>query len=67
MMLLVLPAWVVCRRLGWSTSAVWVAPFIIPVTHYALLRSMVLTLRRGGVRWRDTFYPLALLRSGNVR
>jgi glycosyltransferase involved in cell wall biosynthesis len=29
---------------------------------YATLRSMVLTLVRGGVVWRDTFYPLADLR-----
>jgi hypothetical protein len=24
-------------------------------------------LRQGGVRWRDTFYPLDLLRKGTVR
>lgn len=29
---------------------------------YALLRSMVVTLARGGVVWRGTFYPLAELR-----
>lgn len=29
---------------------------------YAMLRSMVLNLRRGGVVWRGTFYPLAELR-----
>jgi len=34
---------------------------------YALLRSAVLTLRQGGVRWRDTFYPIAMLRDGAVR
>jgi glycosyltransferase involved in cell wall biosynthesis len=28
----------------------------------ALARSTWITLRRGGVRWRDTFYPLAQLR-----
>jgi glycosyltransferase involved in cell wall biosynthesis len=29
---------------------------------FALLRSMIITLRQGGVRWRGTFYSLAELR-----
>jgi len=29
---------------------------------FAFLRSGWITLRQGGVRWRDTFYPLELLR-----
>ena len=29
---------------------------------YAMLRSAFVTLQQGGVRWRGTFYPLALLR-----
>ncbi|HEX6818017.1 MAG TPA: glycosyltransferase [Ktedonobacterales bacterium] len=29
---------------------------------FAVLRSMWLTLRHGGIRWRETFYPLAELR-----
>ncbi|MGA7380986.1 MAG: glycosyltransferase [Terriglobales bacterium] len=33
---------------------------------YILLRSMVLTLGRGGVVWRGTFYPLKELRKGMV-
>lgn len=31
-----------------------------------IARSMSLTLRRGGVTWRDTFYPLNELRRGKV-
>jgi hypothetical protein len=31
-----------------------------------LLRSTVLTLWRGGVIWRDTFYPLSELKKGVV-
>jgi glycosyltransferase involved in cell wall biosynthesis len=33
---------------------------------YITLRSMILTLRRGGVVWRGTFYPLEELRRGMV-
>ncbi len=33
---------------------------------YSLLRSTAVTLWRGGVVWRDTFYPLAELRKGIV-
>ena len=33
---------------------------------YILLRSMTLTLSRGGVVWRGTFYPLEELRKGMV-
>jgi glycosyltransferase involved in cell wall biosynthesis len=33
---------------------------------YILLRSMTLTLARGGVTWRGTFYPLEDLRRGMV-
>lgn len=33
---------------------------------YMLLRSMVVTLRQGGIVWRGTFYPLAKLRKRMV-
>jgi glycosyltransferase involved in cell wall biosynthesis len=33
---------------------------------YTTLRSMIYTLRRGGVEWRGTFYPLDELRKGLV-
>jgi len=33
---------------------------------YTMLRSMALTLGRGGVIWRGTFYPLEELRKGMV-
>jgi hypothetical protein len=34
---------------------------------YALIRSMVIAHRQGGVKWRSTFYSLATLRSGQRR
>jgi hypothetical protein len=33
---------------------------------YTMLRSMILTLGRGGVVWRGTFYPLRDLKKGMV-
>lgn len=53
--------------LGWKmTRSVWMwpaFPFAMLLMLFAFLRSGWITLRQGGVRWRDTFYPLATLRS----
>jgi hypothetical protein len=54
------------RRSGLSP---WLALFFTPaaaVQCVALLRSMVLTLWEGGIRWRGTFYPLKDLRAHAV-
>jgi len=51
------------RRL--TQSPAWMALFFSPcaaVITYAFLRSMVLALARGGIRWRGTHYPLDTLR-----
>jgi 2-keto-4-pentenoate hydratase len=47
--------------LSWPVAAVLVL--------YAMMRSMVVTLARGGVVWRGTFYPLGELRrqAGRLR
>lgn len=62
-----LPAAVVARRIGWSWPCAVLLPFMFPVFAYTLLNSIFVTLRNGGIRWRDTFYPLATLRAGNVQ
>jgi len=67
MLSLSLPAGVLARRLGWTWSAAALAPFIYPALFYAVLNSAFVTLRQGGVRWRDTFYSLDALRAGTVR
>lgn len=64
---LILPATILARRLRWSWPCAVLVPFMFPVFLYALLNSTFKTLRQGGIRWRETFYPLATLRAGNVR
>lgn len=64
---LILPASILARRLGWSWPCPLYMPFMFPVFLYAVLNSTIVTMRQGGIRWRDTFYPLAVLRAGTVR
>jgi glycosyltransferase involved in cell wall biosynthesis len=66
-LLLTLPGAILARRLGWAWYCAIGVPFMFPVFLYALLNSTLVTLRQGGIRWRDTFYPLETLRAGNVR
>jgi hypothetical protein len=33
---------------------------------YVVVRSAALTLRQGGIRWRDTLYPLDQLRANRL-
>jgi hypothetical protein len=46
----------------------WYMTLALPVAAgvclWAVWRSALITLRQGGVRWRETFYPLDLLRRG---
>jgi glycosyltransferase involved in cell wall biosynthesis len=62
-----LPAVIIARRVGWPIRGALFTPVVFPILYYAVLNSTFVTLRQGGVRWRDTFYPLDLLRKGNVR
>jgi glycosyltransferase involved in cell wall biosynthesis len=64
---LILPAGILARRVGWSWPCALCVPFMIPLFLYALLNSTFVTLRQGGIRWRDTFYSLDTLRAGTVR
>lgn len=64
---LALPAAVFARRLGWSPASAAITPLMYPLMFFALVNSAVVTLRQGGVRWRDTFYSLDALRRGNVQ
>jgi cellulose synthase/poly-beta-1,6-N-acetylglucosamine synthase-like glycosyltransferase len=61
------PAAIFARRLGWSPASAAITPLLYPVLFFAVVNSAIVTLRQGGVRWRETFYPLDALRKGNVR
>lgn len=44
-----------------------VHPLCAAAFSFVMARTLWLTLRRGGVRWRGTFYPLARLRAQRLR
>ena len=62
------PAGILAHRIGWPWFIALGVPLAMPVVLLcSLLNSTFKTLWRGGIRWRDTFYPLATLRAGNLR
>lgn len=50
----------------YSAAAGALFPAMLPFPWIVLWNSTLVTLRQGGIRWRDTFYPLAELRRGLV-
>lgn len=66
-LLVIVPAAVLARRLGWSCRSAFYVPLMFPLFLYSVLNSTFVTLRQGGIRWRETFYPLETLRAGNMR
>jgi glycosyltransferase involved in cell wall biosynthesis len=61
-----IPALVIAKRLKWPKRGALLTPFVFVALYYAVLNSTVVTVRQGGIRWRDTFYSLEKLRAGNV-
>jgi hypothetical protein len=61
-----IPTSIIARRLNWKRRGALFAPIVFVALYYAVLKSTVVTLRQGGIRWRDTFYPLETLKAGNV-
>ena len=57
--------------LSWKMARSWVLwpafPIALLLTQFAFVRSGWVTLRQGGVRWRDTFYPLDSLKANVYR
>ncbi len=64
---LIIPAAVACREAGWGPLPAILTPLAIVLMPLSVTRSTWLALRRGGVTWRGTFYPLAALRRGVVK
>lgn len=62
-----LPAALGARSQRWGLAGVLLSPLAFWVVLAAGVNSAARTLADGGVRWRDTFYPLAQLRRGIVR
>jgi hypothetical protein len=62
-----IPGTLYVRRSGWPLWTGLLVPFCHVAFPIAGINSTWKTMRQGGVRWRDTFYPLAELRAGIVR
>lgn len=54
------------KTVGFPISVGFFYPWAMVVFAFIMLRSMVLTLRQGGIRWRDTFYSIESLRAGRA-
>ncbi|HWZ51561.1 MAG TPA: glycosyltransferase family 2 protein [Granulicella sp.] len=54
------------RQSGIAPWNALLMPFGALLLVYALLRSMLVTLVQGGIRWRGTFYPLSELRRNSA-
>jgi glycosyltransferase involved in cell wall biosynthesis len=54
-------------RAGAGVLVTPVLPLMFVTFLFILWRSAAITLRQGGVRWRDTFYPVAELRRNQLR
>jgi len=67
MLSVTVPAAVLAPRIELPRVAAVLVPLVFPVLVLAMTNSAFRTLRQGGIRWRDTFYPLDQLRQGNYR
>jgi hypothetical protein len=56
----------VCREFGVSRLYALTQPIGAVIFAWMLARSTIVTLRRGGITWRGTFYPLEELKRGVV-
>ena len=64
--LTVCEGWYAARYYGTSRGAGLLMPLFSLAGAWLMLRALVLTHWQGGIRWRDTLYPLAWLKSNRV-
>jgi cellulose synthase/poly-beta-1,6-N-acetylglucosamine synthase-like glycosyltransferase len=53
-------------QLGWCWGWAFLAPILTVILCWIFLRSALLTLYRGGISWRGSFYPLHELKQNRV-
>ncbi|MGE0556555.1 MAG: glycosyltransferase family 2 protein [Gemmatimonadales bacterium] len=56
----------VAREVGVAPSRALLYPLVVLLFAFIVLRTAALNLAQGGIRWRDTFYPLSLLKTNKV-
>lgn len=66
LLLLVMTFLRAAAEIGVRYSSVFWYPLVLLLFNYILWRATILTYVRGGIRWRDTFYPLADLKANKV-
>ena len=66
LLLLVMTFLRAATEIGARYSSVFWYPLVLLLFNYILWRATILTYVRGGIRWRDTFYPLADLKANKV-
>jgi len=59
-------AWMAARGMNVPQSCALAFPLAVLLMMYIQWRSMLLNYYHGGIRWRDTFYPLADLKANRV-
>lgn len=64
---MIIPSAILAWRQRWPFISALLTPLACLILVVATVNSAVVTLRQGGIRWRDTFYPIAMLRAGRVR
>ena len=67
MMSTAVPALIHARQSRWPWVSALLAPLGFVVFALSGIYSTWKALRQGGIRWRETFYPLEELRAGMVR
>jgi hypothetical protein len=61
------PSVIMSRHSGWGWLPALLSPLFSPIMVVVVGNSVYRTLRQGGIRWRETFYPIGRLRERRLR